>query len=211
MTKPSAEIKGFEYELIDIKWELDYDLTDAMHVRMVKDGSDEHKPVLPDIQYDENGIPKGNSPEEIQIRRAIIHDFIQNWRNEHPDELIINNSLKEPVKVLQVSLREACQHSARSYKSTKAVLLLERIIRDATKYGESLTKEGDSSQRQFEKMIILTYHSEELGLAKLTLGVKKQTHEKVEYGITVPDPNKPLIDSKLRIASKKKKTPHHRR
>ncbi len=211
MTKPSTYSEEFEYELIDIEWELNYDLTDAMPTRMVKDNSNEKEPDSPAIQYDENGIPMGNSPEEIQIRRGIVHDYIQNWRNEHPQEVIINNSLKEPIKVLQVSLIEACRHSARSYKSTKAVLCLENILKDATKYGESLTKEGDKNQKQFEKMIVLTYRSEELGLIKLTLGVKKQTHEKVEYGITVPDSNKPIVDPELRITNKKKKTPHRRR
>lgn len=77
--------------------------------------------------------------------------------------------------------------------------------------GESLTKSEDKNQKNLEKMIILPHRIENLGLIKLTVGVKRQTHEKIEYGITVPPKEKPLIEPELKIQGKKKKTSHRKR
>lgn len=108
-------------------------------------------------------------------------------------------------------MSEAGAHSAKSYKSTKAFLQLDTILSEAKKYGESLTKSDDKNQKNLEKMIIMTYRIENLGLIKLTVGVKRQTHEKIEYGITVPPIEKPLIEPELRIQGKKKKASHRNR
>lgn len=207
------------YELIDIEWHLDYDFVPEGHVSVVADGSSlegfEVNPNKqePKIERDAEGIPMGNSPEEKEMRREIVHKFVQDWRYSHPGEVIINKDLQEPIKVDHLSLREACSHSPRSYKSTKALLQLETIVAEAKKLGESLTKQEDSSQKSFEKMIIMVHKIEGLGLIKLTIGVKRKTHEKLEYGITVPPKGTPLIEPGLRIQdkTKKKKASHRKR
>lgn len=207
------------YELIDIEWHIDYDFEEEGHVSVVADGSSLEGVELnpdkqePKIERDAEGIPMGNSPEEKEIRREIVHKFVQDWRYSHPGEAIINKDIKEPIKIDHLSLREACSHSPRSYKSTKALLQLETIVAEAKKLGESLTKQEDSSQKSFEKMIVMVHKIENLGLIKLTIGVKRKTHEKIEYGITVPPKGTPLIDPELRIQdkTKKKKASHRKR
>lgn len=155
----------------------------------------------------------GNEPQEESLCRQIIHNYIQNWRFSHPDEYIVNKQLNEPIKIIQVSLREACKHSARSYKSTQAVLMLETIVAEAKKVGESRIKPDDNSQKIFEKIIVMSYRKEGLGIVKLTIGVRKRTHEKVEYCISVHQEGVPFIDPELKIQdkSKKKKTSHRKR
>lgn len=193
------ETSEFEYELLEIEWSLEYsyDHNDSM-ISIIKDES--------------HVIPDETEPEDEETkRRKIIHDFIQSWRQAHPGGSVFNKDLKEPIKVLQVSLREACKHSARSEKSTMAVLQLETILAEAKKIGETRTKIGDVSQKNLEKMIVMAYYSDELGMVKLTVGVKRQTHDKIEYGITVPPGGSIEIDPKLKISDKKKKTSHRNR
>lgn len=208
--------KNVEYELLSIDWQLEYDFDSPKHLSCVHDGGDEENNPHQDntvIDYDEKGIPMGEEPQDEKLRRQIIHKFLQNWRASHPEAYVVNKELNEPIKIIQVSLREACKHSARSYKSTQAVLLLEAIIADAKKIGESRIKPGDNSQKNYEKMIVMSYRKEGLGIVKLTIGVRKRTHEKVEYGITVPHEGIPFIDPELKIQdkSKKKKTSHRKR
>lgn len=189
----------FEYELLEIEWSLDYSFD-----------HNETKTTL--IRDDVNDTPTEIRPVyEEETRRKIIHDFIQNWRESHPEGAVFNKDLQEPIKVLQVSLREACKHSARSEKSTKAVLQLETILAEAKKIGESRTKIGDASQKNLEKMIIMAYYSDELGMVKLTVGVKRQTHDKIEYSITVPPKGTITIDPAIKITGKKKKTSYRKR
>ena len=215
-TPQQQDTAALEYELIDIEWSLDYDFTDDATSPVVRDDAgeqseDESKELR--IEYDAEGIPMGSNHEDEVIRRNIIHEYLQEWRHTHPEGSVYNNDLNEDIKVVQISLREACKHSARSYKSTKAALMLETIIGGARKYGESKTKPSDVSQKGFEKMIIMTYSLQSLGLVKLTIGVKRKSHEKIEYGISVPPESVPLIAPELRIQEKgkKKKASHRRR
>ena len=206
------------YELIDIEWHIDYDFEIEDHVSVVADcssleGFENPDKQEPKIERDAEGIPMGNSPEEKEMRREIIYNFLAQWRTSHPQEAIVNKDLKEPIKVVHRSLSEASAHTARSYKSTKAFLQLDTILMEAKKYGESLTKADDKSQKNLEKMIIMTYRLENLGLVKLTVGVRRKTHEKIEYGLTVPPKGIPLIEPELRIQdkTKKKKASHRKR
>jgi len=122
------------YELIDIEWSLNYDFAEPP-LRVVRDGEDEEdaKPEEDTpIEYDENGIPMGYSSEEKEIRRKIIHEYIQNWRAAHADDpRIYNEEIGDYIKINQVFLLESVAHSAVRYLSTKAVLMFETIIAQA--------------------------------------------------------------------------------
>lgn len=162
------------------------------------------------IDYDENGIPKGSSEEEIIIRRSIIHDFIQNWRAEHLDSRVYNVEIEDYIKVNQVFLLESISHAAIKYLSTKAVLQMDTIMAHAVPVGLSKTKPNNSNQKPFKQMLVMVYKSEELGSVKMTVGIRHKTEEKVEYSITVPTPGIPFIEKGMRIdpGKAKKKASH---
>jgi len=60
--------------------------------------------------------------------------------------------------------------------------------------------------------MVLIFKSEDLGSVKITVGIRKQTEEKVGYSVTVPTPGTPFIEPGMRIAEKngKKKAPHRK-
>lgn len=181
-----------EYELIDIVFEPE----SMSHIRMVCDDSEiSYEP----FKYDENGIPEGSSEKEIVIRRSIIHDFIQQWRADHPDPRVYNEELKDYIKVNQVFLLESVSHSSIKYQSTKAVLQMETIMAHAIPVGLSKVKPNNSNQKPFKQMLVMVYKSEELGSIKMTVGIRHKTEEKVEYSITVPTPGTPFIEKGMRI------------
>lgn len=125
-----------EYELLNIEWELNYEFDLESPGRMVRDtAGDANSETKLSLVYDENGIPMGDSAEEIKIRREMIFTFLAQWRVTHPNGSIMNKDLHEPIKVVHVSLSEAGAHSAKSYKSTKAFLLLDTVLSEAKKYG----------------------------------------------------------------------------
>ncbi|MBQ0056060.1 MAG: hypothetical protein KBT20_00250 [Bacteroidales bacterium] len=207
MNTPDAII---EYELLGIEWP--YDFLNNTKPAIVCDESvisTSGKDKDEIVEEDEMGIPTGEGKIAESKRRQIIHRFLQEWRHSDSKSSVFNKNLNEPIQVVQVSLREACKHSARSYYSTKAVLELETILAEARKVGESNTKPGDNSQKNFEKMLIMTHHLEGIGLVKLTVGVRRHTHEKVEYGLTAHKEGTPLINSDLKIKDKKSRHKKH--
>lgn len=201
-----------EYELLNIEWDLNYEFDQETPVRMVCDDSGEQSSEKEDklqIVYDENGIPKGTSYEDERIRKELIYSFIKKWKEEHEDPTIFNIDLSEFVKINQVFLIEATAHASKSYLSTKAVFQFEEVIRNAVKIGISKPKPDNKNQKPFQDMLIMKYHAEDLGTVKLTIGVRFKSHEKVQYGISVPPAGQPLIDPSLsRKNEGKKKAPH---
>lgn len=202
----------FEYELLNIEWFLNYEYSQGPSVLLVKDGTDEltsEKEIEPLIEYDENGIPKGTSYDDERIRKELIYSFIKKWKDEHEDSTIFNLDLSESVKINQVFLIEATAHASKSYLSTKAVFHFEEAIRKAVKIGISKPKPDNKNQKPFQDMLIMKYQSENLGTVKLTIGVRFKSHEKVQYGISVPPTGQALIDPSLnRKPEEKKKAPH---
>lgn len=203
-----------EYELLDIEWDLNYECDLEPHVWMVCDGSRDQtseKEEKPRIVYDENGIPMGTSYEDERIRKELIYSFIKKWKEEHEDSTIFNQELSEFVKINQVFLIEATAHASKSYLSTKAVFHFEEAIRKAVKIGISKPKPDNKNQKPFQDMLIMKYQSEDLGTVKITIGVRFKSHEKVQYGISVPPTGQPLIDPSLsREKEGKKKAPHRK-
>lgn len=194
----------YEYELIEIAFEPD----ESSYSQVVCDDSEvQYGP----IEYDEDGIPKGKTPEETEIRRKIIHEHIQRWRAEHADNpSVYNVELGENIKISQVFLLESVAHSAVRYLSTKAILQMETIMAQAKEVGLSKVKQTTENQKPFVRMLVMIYKSKELGSVKMTVGIRKKSEEKVEYSITVPTPGTPFIEKGMRVdtVNKKKKAPH---
>lgn len=207
-----GKIATYEYELIDISVDFGYEIPEEKPVFAYEDGPEDVTSASSQIERDADGIPMGNSKEEIEIRRKIIHDYIQKWRADHVgNPRIYNENLKEEIRINQVFLLESVHHAVANYRSSKAILRMEDVIAKAIYIGDSRKKENDRNQKSFEKMVVLIYKSEILGNVKMTVGVKKSTHEKIEYSITVPPPHTPFIAEDLKIgANSKKRKKHHR-
>lgn len=201
--------EAYIYELVDITFENPYpQIEDEGHF-FVREGDtpqSEEKPAIT-IEYDAEGIPMGGSQEEKLIRRDKIHQFLQAWRALHADSPhVFNIDLQEYIKISQVFLLESVAHSAVQYKSTKAVLRMEEVMKNARKITTTNVKDGNKNQKPFVKMMIMQYNSPELGKVKMTVGIRKRTLENVQYSITVPPPTSPFIDEAL-LSGKK---PNHK-
>lgn len=200
-------IETYEYELIDIAFELTYTPIEEGGCLSLHEGNSPlNDKEVTAIKYDAEGIPMGKSQEEIQERRTLIHEYIQKWRALHSDNpRVFNDDLNEYIKVNQVFLLESVSHAAIRYQSTKAVLRMGEIMQKATQVGITNKKEGNSNQKAFEKMIVMRYHSEEFGNVKMTVGVRNRTQEKVQYSITVPSPGEPFIADNMKRKTKNAK------
>ena len=67
--------------------------------------------------------------------------------------------------------------------STLAVLQLDAILTYAKKVG-AVPPKANGNQKPFESMIIMHYESPGIGTVKMTVGVRRGNHEKVQYCIT---------------------------
>ena len=137
-------------------------------------------------------IPKGTAKEDIAARKQIIFDFYQDWKLKHPEMRMYNQSLKEYINIRYVSIDETCAHASKNYLSTLAVLQLDAILTLAQRKSISLAKSKNKNQKPFEKMITMTYDCPGIGAVKLPVGVRKVTHEKVQYCITAMDVKKSI-------------------
>lgn len=129
-------------------------------------------------------IPEDNSVESIKIRERIIRDFYREWKEKNPSQRKYNLSLKEYINIRMVSIVETSEHAAKTYLSTIAVLQLDAILMGATKVSVKKTKSGNRNQKPFEKMMIMEYDVAFIGKVKMTVGIRRRTHEKVQYCIT---------------------------
>lgn len=129
-------------------------------------------------------IPEDNSVESIKIRERIIRDFYREWKEKNPSQRKYNLSLKEYINIRMVSIVETSEHAAKTYLSTIAVLQLDAILMGATKVSVKKTKPGNRNQKPFEKMMVMEYDVAFIGKVKMTVGIRRRTHEKVQYCIT---------------------------
>ena len=138
-----------------------------------------------DLHYicpmENNGItiPTGTRKEDIKAREKIIKDFYAKWISEHPDKKIWNEDLQDYICVKYQSINETYNKAARRYESTLAVFRLTEVMEKAVFKEEKPTKSGDKNQKPYSKLLILLYDG-----IKLTVGVQKSTHEKVQYCLT---------------------------
>lgn len=129
-------------------------------------------------------IPEDNSVESIKVRECIIRDFYREWKEKNPSQRKYNLSLKEYINIRMVSIVETSEHAAKTYLSTIAVLQLDAILMGATKVSVKKTKSGNRNQKPFEKMMIMEYDVAFIGKVKMTVGIRRRTHEKIQYCIT---------------------------
>ncbi len=134
----------------------------------------------------EDCIPTGDTPEDVAKRRNIISNFYREWKAKNPLQRRFNLSLKEYINIRFVSITETCTHASRSYLSTLAVLQLDAILTGAKKI-TTVPAKKNQNQKEFDKMLIMHYHCPGIGTVKMTVGVKRKTHEKVQYCITALD------------------------
>lgn len=129
-------------------------------------------------------IPEDNSIESIKVRERIIREFYREWKEKNPSQRKFNLSLKEYINIRMVSIVETSEHAAKNYLSTIAVLQLDAILMGAKKVSVSRTKQGNKNQKPFDKMIVMEYDVAFIGRVRMTVGIKRRTHEKVQYCIT---------------------------
>lgn len=205
----------YEYELIDIEWSINYDLSeDYLPIKVQDDSSikdsPQEEPLLP---LDSEGIALGDNTDAIRQRKNIITSFWRSLRSKFtdPDLFKVHNlALNEDIYLRAISLDEALSHSAVNYLSTKAFLRLENVLINARPVGRVETKADTVNQRGFEKLLIMTYEYEDIGRVKLTVGLRRrktqeEVNQKIEYAITHLPDGVPLIPPKTKG---KKKAPH---
>ena len=128
-------------------------------------------------------VPIGDTAEDIEARRKVISTFYHDWKSRNQSLRKFNLALNEYINVRFVSITETCTHASRNYLSTLAVLQLDAILTNARVVSTVKSKEN-GNQKPFEKMIIMRYDCVGIGVVKMTVGVRRRTHEKVQYCIT---------------------------
>ena len=63
------------------------------------------------------------------------------------------------------------------------MLQLDAILTNAKRVSTVRSKDN-GNQKTFEKIIIMKYDCVGIGVVKMTVGVRRRTHEKVQYCIT---------------------------
>ena len=136
------------------------------------------------MELDQNGIPTGDTTEDKKQRKRFIANFYKTWETENPQKQIFNRSLKDFISVRHVSIDETMGHASYKYISTLAVMFLSEILEQATQKGvPKNANPAKKNQKGFEKIITMEYQKEALGTIKLTVGVKRNTKEKIQYCI----------------------------
>lgn len=199
-----------KYELIDITFELPYELHEDETHFVREDGPspvDQPSDNDAEIEYDREGIPMGCSKAEIKMREKLIFQFYENWKNLHPEKAVYNRSLNADILIRKESVVEAAVHASKRYKSTLAVFKLEEVLSQAVMIAIDSPKIGNKNQKKLAKMVLMSYRSPVLGLVKLTVGVRHRSLDKIQYGITALDEGEeivPLVGIKKKKASRKK-------
>ena len=129
-------------------------------------------------------IPEGKTFEDIKARETIIRNFYREWKTKNPSQKKYNLALKEYINIRMVSIIETSEHAAKSYLSTLAVLQLDSILVGAKKVAVRKPKKDNKNQKPFERILIMEYELFGIGTIKMTVGVRRRTHEKVQYCIT---------------------------
>ena len=196
----------YEYELIDIIFEQDYELQEDEASWCVSEDEPSQKQEPTAIEYDADGIPMGQSMSEIKERESIIDNFLREWSASNTERKVFNEVMQEYIYVRAISIAEAKEHSAKSYKSTRALMILDEVLKNASPIKRVPKKTEDKNQKEFSYMLVMIYKHTQIGTIKLTVGVKKNTR-KIQYGISALKPDEPLVDYSMFKKSKKKRSP----
>lgn len=144
-------------------------------------------PFVPDDEgsmISEDEIPKGDSVEDRRERQKIILSFYQDWKMRNPDQKKYNFALKDDINIRSVSLDETAAHASLTYLSTLAVLQLDAILTNAWLVKTVPSKQDNTNQRPFERILIMEYVCTGVGRVKMTVGVRRSDKMKVQYCIT---------------------------
>ena len=185
-----------EYELIDIAFE---PLVEEGGGMVSEDGLADAA-----IEYDADGIPMGDSREEIKIRQRMIFDFYEKWKAAHPEKSVYNRNLRADILIRKESVVEAAAHASKRYESTLAVMKLDEVLSEARQVAVDKPKSGNKNQAKLTQMLLMSYNCPEIGMIKLTVGVRRRTSDKVQYGITALREGETIKPSKTKKASHKK-------
>ena len=211
-------MSSLEYELIEISFMLKYDVEgeEFFNPQYVHDDGGADTPDdKPAIQYDAEGIPMGQSMEEIRMREKFIDAFFRRWVEDHPEKEVFNIKVADNIRIRKISIDEAKQHASKSYLSTVAIVkYFDEILMNAASIGKTAIKENDRNQSQFDYMLIMSYQCEGIGLAKLTVGIRKKlipdqgvAEIKTEYGISIMSEGQ-KIEIPKKADKRKRKAPH---
>jgi len=130
-------------------------------------------------------IPQGDSTETMKERQRLIMQYYSWWGSKHPSKKIFNSALQEDILVSYKSKQETSHHAAKKYESTLAVLHLDEILAGAVPVLSSKADPSTTSQKRYERIILMKYNCTDIGTVKLAVGVYKKTHQKEQYCITV--------------------------
>lgn len=202
-----------EYELVDISCSLSLEFQENSSLYIHDDNDASSKQLEPSsaIERDAEGIPMGQTMEEIREREQIISDFFSRWYEAHKaDSRIFNCHLNGDINIRNISIEEAKHHACKSYLSTIAVVrYFEDILANAFPVRRVPTKVGNRNQSQFDYMLVMKHVIDNIGTVKLTVGVKQSKNntelKRTEYGISVLRPGQELIDEKNLRSTKNKK------
>jgi hypothetical protein len=128
-------------------------------------------------------VTMGITKEDVENRKQIILDFYRKWKQENPSQRKYNVSLKDFVNIRNVSIAETSFRASKTYLSTLAVLQLDAVLTTARKV-KIVNAKNNMNQKPFNKMILMECSLPGIGTAKLTVGIKRKSFEKVQYCIT---------------------------
>ncbi|MCR5394478.1 MAG: hypothetical protein K6E86_03720 [Bacteroidales bacterium] len=212
-----ASAGEYEYELISFDWNLNYDYSQLEPFPIVNDDTNQGNSGYPCFECDKEGVPMDQTIEAIRKREEIIDAFFRKWYEEHPAREVYNNRVNNSILVRKVSIDEAKQHASKRYLSTVAIIHhFEEILANAISVGKTAVKPNDRNQSSFDYMLIMSYQCQNIGLVKLTVGIRKKKAEDggaqeimTEYGVSVmQDGHK--IEVPRKADKKKKKASRHR-
>jgi len=129
-------------------------------------------------------IPRGQTKDDVKVRKKIIMDFYAKWNASNPDKRIYNTDLQNFIYIRFLSIQETAEHASLRYSSTKAVTYLTEILELATIKLRVKPKKEVVNQKRFEEIIIMEYSKAGLGRIKLTVGVLRGSKQHVQYCIT---------------------------
>lgn len=130
-------------------------------------------------------IPTGNSPEELKARKKILLEFYHRWKQNNPEQKVFNPALDDFIYIKYESLEETPNHAAIKYKSTLAVLQLDRVLATAKPVGKPVpANPKKKNQEKFVKLQIMETTLPDIGKIKLTVGIRRRTNDYVQYCIT---------------------------
>ena len=137
-------------------------------------------------------IPNGDSKDDIEARARIISDVYRQWYDENPTKAVFNDNLNDFIHIRFLSINETIHHASRSYLSTLAVLQIDMVLKEACQVGKSVRPKPDNkNQADFSRMILMECPLIGIGVAKMTVGVKRKTGQKIQYCITAIEIKKP--------------------